>query len=70
LAEHGKPIVCDECGYRFFRDVVYVFKVSKIMTGTSEDSYVPIKTLACDKCGHVNTEFDMQEKEPEKIVSK
>lgn len=63
LAEHGTQIFCSSCGSRFFRDVVYVYKVSRIVTGTPDDAYVPIKTLACDACGNVNEEFDMQKQQ-------
>lgn len=64
LAEHGTLIRCEKCNGKYFRDVVCVFKVSKLVTATSEDSYVPIKTLACDECGHVNAEFDTKESKP------
>ena len=52
-------IVCNECGYHFFREVVLVKKVSKELTDTSEDTIVPFPTYCCDKCGSVNEEFQI-----------
>lgn len=33
-------------------------KVSKLMTGSAEDSLVPFPSYKCDKCGNINQEFD------------
>jgi len=32
-------------------------KVSKFITGSSQDTIVPFPTYCCDSCGHVNEEF-------------
>jgi len=50
-------IVCEECGNIYFKEVVLIKKVSKIMTGSSDDTLVPFPTYMCEKCGHVNSEF-------------
>jgi uncharacterized Zn finger protein len=33
--------------------------VSKILTGSSQDTDVPFPTYKCDDCGHVNKEYDL-----------
>lgn len=50
-------ISCESCGNIFFKEVMLIKKVSKIMTGNSDDVIVPFPTYMCEKCGHVNEEF-------------
>lgn len=52
-------IVCGDCGDMFFKEVTMLKKVSKILTGASEDTIVPFPTYICNKCGHVNEEFQL-----------
>lgn len=51
-------IKCDNCGSIYFREVIYIKKVSKIITGTSEDTIVPFPIYRCDDCNHVNEGFN------------
>jgi hypothetical protein len=39
------------------KEVLMMRKVSGILTGTGQPSYIPIPLFACNKCGHVNKEF-------------
>ena len=40
-------------------------KVSKLLTGSSEDTTVPFPVYKCDSCGHVNTGFNPFDESPE-----
>jgi hypothetical protein len=51
------PIVCDECKNDTFLEVQYMRRVSKLMTGASEDMMIPIPVFACSKCKHINDAF-------------
>lgn len=51
------PIVCEKCGCSAFQGAVLLRKASKFLTGTAQDSLLPIETFACASCGHVNSEF-------------
>jgi predicted nucleic acid-binding Zn ribbon protein len=51
-------IKCESCGSIYFREVIYLKKVSKIMTGDSEDTTVPFPIYKCDDCGHINEVFN------------
>jgi len=44
------PIVC-ECGNPTFKEVMYIRKESRLMSGLPEDRLVPIQLLVCGKCG-------------------
>mgnify|MGYP000542379667 FL=1 len=54
-------LVCEECDSIYFKEVVILKKVSKLITGSSEDTLVPFPTYMCDGCGHVNEEFKIFE---------
>jgi uncharacterized Zn finger protein len=51
-------IKCESCGSIYFREVIYLKKVSKLMTGDSEDTTVPFPIYKCDDCGHINQGFN------------
>ena len=44
------PLVCD-CENETFKEVMYLRKESRLMSGLPEDRMVPIQLIACDKCG-------------------
>lgn len=48
---------CEECGSSAFQEAFMLRKVSKFLTGESQDGIVPIATFVCVKCGHINKEF-------------
>jgi predicted nucleic acid-binding Zn ribbon protein len=50
---------CEECGSFRFKEIVLIKKVSKLLTGSSEDTIVPFPTYVCDECGHMNEEFKL-----------
>lgn len=57
LAEHGKAVKCEKCENDTFQDVVYLFKISKLITGGPQDTLVPMPSFKCTACGHINAEF-------------
>ena len=72
MEEIGKPkidlkqqptVVCENCESKYFKEVVLIKKVSKLLTGSSEDTLVPFPTYMCESCGHVNEDFDLFEKQ-------
>jgi hypothetical protein len=50
---------CENCGSKFFKEVVLIKKVSKLLTGSLEDTLVPFPTYRCDDCGHINKDFEL-----------
>jgi uncharacterized Zn finger protein len=55
-------IVCESCGSMYFKEIVLIKKVSKLYTGSLEDTLVPFPTYRCDDCGHVNEDFKLFDK--------
>ena len=56
------PIACEECQSEVFKEGVLLRKVSRFVTGTSQDALMPIPVFACAKCGHVNADFMPKDK--------
>lgn len=52
-------VICENCGSQYFKEVVILKKVSKLITGSSEDTLVPFPTYMCNSCGNVNEEFKL-----------
>jgi|TARA_R110000868_G_scaffold54415_4_gene170112 uncharacterized Zn finger protein len=52
-------VSCEKCESKFFKEVVMLKIVSKILTGSHEDTIIPFPTYMCNECGHVNVEFEL-----------
>ena len=52
-------VVCEKCEGVYFREVTMIKKVSKLLTGSGQDTIVPFPTYMCNHCGHVNNEFEL-----------
>jgi len=68
--ENSTGILCDECKNDTFTEVVYLRRVSKLLTGSPDDMIMNIPVFACSKCGHINKQFRLIEKPEDKPVSK
>jgi hypothetical protein len=56
-ASDMQPIQCKECDGLYFRQVMAINKVSKLLTGADKDTMVPIPVFRCDDCGAIPPEF-------------
>ena len=54
-----QTVECEKCKSKYFKEVVLIKKVPKLLTGSGEDTRVPCPSYRCDDCGHVNTEFEL-----------
>jgi uncharacterized Zn finger protein len=54
-----ETITCGDCGSKFFKEVVLLKKVPKLLTGSHEDTIVPFPTYMCNNCNHVNEDFQL-----------
>ena len=55
--EDMQPISCGECGGRYFRQVMAINKVSRLLTGGEKDSMIPVPLFRCDDCGFIPEDF-------------
>lgn len=57
-------VLCERCGGSFFKETLILKKISKLLTGSPEDTIVPFPIYRCDDCGHINDTFNpFEEKE-------
>lgn len=54
-------VKCEKCESIWFEEVTMIKKVSKLLTGSNEDTIVPFPTYRCTECKHVNAEFKIFE---------
>ena len=59
--ENSTAIVCEECGSQTFKEVTYLRRISRLLTGSPEDMIVPIPAFACASCNHVNEQFKLKD---------
>lgn len=48
---------CEKCEANVFSEGLMIRKISKFLTGTEQDSIVPIPVFYCVKCTHINDMF-------------
>ena len=54
-------IKCEKCENSTFKQTLLIRKVSAVVSPNGQEQYVPIAVFACEKCGHVNSEFEKME---------
>ena len=55
---HAKDIECVECGNKGFRQTMMLKKLSALVSPNGQEAIIPVMAFACDKCGHINKEFE------------
>jgi hypothetical protein len=51
------PIICENCGNETFRPIFFLRKISRFLSPDGNERVVPIDSLACLECNHVNKDF-------------
>lgn len=59
ILRNATDVKCEKCESLDFKKVMRFKKVSKLLTGDTEDSLIPLSVIVCAKCGHVNKEFEL-----------
>jgi hypothetical protein len=57
----AETVKCEKCEGTLFSEVFSFKKVSKLLTGSSQDALVPFPMYKCENCNHINDEFQMPE---------
>ena len=50
-------IKCEKCENQTFKQSLLIRKLSALVSPNGQEAIVPVQVFACDKCGHVNSEF-------------
>jgi hypothetical protein len=54
---HASDVVCAKCENKVFQLGCFIKKLSEVTSPTGKEMIVPIQTLQCTGCRHVNDEF-------------
>ena len=50
-------IKCEKCENPTFKQTLLLRKLSALVSPNGQEALVPVQVFACEKCGHVNSEF-------------
>ena len=50
-------VKCVECEHDVFNTRYKMRKLSALVSPSGQDAIIPMQVFSCDKCGHVNKEF-------------
>lgn len=51
LIQNSKSFNCENCGGMFFKQVMVLRTLSRLVTGSPQDQLVPFPVFRCDDCG-------------------
>ena len=52
------PMRCEKCEGSTFKQTIMLHKLSALLSPNGQETIVPAAVFACEKCGHVNEEFE------------
>ena len=51
------PIKCESCENQTFKQTLLIRRMSALISPNGQETIIPMSVFACEKCGHVNSEF-------------
>ena len=51
------PIQCEKCNNSTFKQTLLLRRLSALVSPNGQETVIPAAAFACEKCGHVNSEF-------------
>jgi DNA-directed RNA polymerase subunit M/transcription elongation factor TFIIS len=54
-------IQCEKCENLTFKQTLLIRKLSALVSPSGQETVIPVAVFACEKCGHVNAEFEKME---------
>ena len=58
---HATTLECEECQCKGFKQTMMLKKLSPLVSPTGQEAMVPVSAFACEKCSHINKEFQEAE---------
>ena len=58
---HAKTLECEKCQCKGFKQTLMLKKLSPLVSPTGQEALVPVMVFACEKCSHINKEFENAE---------
>ena len=54
-------VKCEKCENSTFKQTLLIRKMSALVSPSGQETVIPVAVFACEKCGHVNAEFEKME---------
>ena len=54
-------VKCEKCENQTFKQTLLIRKMSALVSPNGQETVIPVAVFACEKCGHVNSEFEKME---------
>ena len=51
------PVKCEKCENQTFKQTLLLRRLSALVSPNGQETVIPAAAFACEKCGHVNSEF-------------
>ena len=51
------PVKCEKCENQTFKQTMLLRKMSALISPDGRETLIPVAAFACEKCGHVNSDF-------------
>ena len=58
---HATDIICEKCEGVGFKQTMMLKKLSPLVSPTGQEAMIPVAAFACEKCSHINKEFQEAE---------
>jgi|TARA_R110000824_G_scaffold377724_2_gene569067 hypothetical protein len=58
---HATTLECEECQCKGFKQTMMLKKLSPLVSPTGQEAMIPVAAFACEKCSHINKEFQEAE---------
>jgi hypothetical protein len=55
---HATTLECEECKCKAFKQTLMLKRLSPLVSPNGQEALVPVAVFCCEKCGHVNKEFE------------
>ena len=52
---------CESCGHSVFTQAYKMRKLSALLSPAGQETMIPVGVFACEKCSHINKEFEEAE---------
>ena len=56
----AKTMECENCKNTTFKQTLMLHRLSALVSPNGQETIVPAAVFACEKCGHVNSDFTQQ----------
>lgn len=57
MLKDAETVKCEKCECEVFSEKMMIKKVSKFLTGSTQDSIAPMPVISCASCNHINEIF-------------